>query len=51
MLRRKEVSTLLMAATKPNKIRTEEGPSYWAINENDKNIFGGDIQTKDRWIF
>lgn len=26
----------MTAAPKPNTVRTEEGPSYWAINQNDR---------------
>lgn len=38
---------MLTAATKPDKMRSEEGPSYWAINENDKHIFGRNVETDD----
>lgn len=39
------------AATKPNKVRTEEDPSYWAVNENDIRIFGGDKRQKPGSFF
>lgn len=34
-------------STKPNKMRTEECPSYWAINKNDKSILGENVETED----
>lgn len=35
-VKEEEFLTLLTVAPKPNKMRTEEGPSYWAISKNEE---------------